>query len=70
MRVVGKRRLQDIGMRGPTQAEIDASVEASRLAPRVIPKGVYRYRNHADANADDDRWAVEAMVAAVKRLKN
>lgn len=68
MRIIGKRRLADFGMRGPTQAEIDASVEASRMAPRVIPKGVYRYRNHAEANADADRWAVDAMVAAGKRM--
>lgn len=68
MRIIGKRRLHDIGMRGPTQAEIDASVDASRRAPRVVPKGVYLYRNHTEANADADRRAVEAMVAAAKRV--
>lgn len=68
MRIIGKRRLVDIGMRGPTQAEIDASVEASRMAPRVVPKGVDRYRSHAEANADADRWVAEAMVAAARRI--
>lgn len=68
MRIIGKRRLADIGMRGPTQAEIDASVEASRCAPRVVPKGVYRFRSQAEANAADEKWAVEAMVAAARRI--
>lgn len=69
MRIIGKRRLADIGMRGPTQAEIDFTVENSRMAPRVVPKGVYRYRSHAEANADADRWAVEAMVITVKQYE-
>ena len=29
MRIIGNRRLADIGMRGPTQAEIDASVDST-----------------------------------------
>ncbi|WP_293801348.1 hypothetical protein [uncultured Bosea sp.] len=62
MRVIGKRRVPEIGMRGPTEAEIEASVDNSRRAPRVIRKGVYRYRSHEEANADMERWTVDGMV--------
>ncbi len=62
MRVVGKRELPPVGLRGPTPAEIEASVENARFAPRVVPKGVYRYRTHAEANADMERWIVDGMV--------
>lgn len=68
MRIVGNRRPPQVGMRMPTQAEIDASVEASQGAPRVIPKGVYRYRSHTEANADTDRWTADGMVARAVEL--
>ena len=63
MRVVGRRCFPPVGLRGPTADEITASIESSARAPRVVPKGVYRYRTHAEANADTDRWAAEALVA-------
>jgi hypothetical protein len=63
MRVAGRRCLPPVGLRGPTEDEVAASVESSARAPRVVPKGVYRYRSHAQANADTDRWAAEALVA-------
>ena len=68
MRLIGKRSVAVVGLRGPTEAEIQASVEHARSAPRVVPKGVYRYRSHAEANADAERWAVEAMVKRAREL--
>lgn len=62
MKVVGRRSVPETGLRRPTQAEVDASEEASARAPRVIPKGVYRYRSHADANDAMERWNVEGLV--------
>jgi hypothetical protein len=29
-----------------------------------VPKGVYIYRTHEEANRDRDRWLVDAMVEA------
>jgi D-serine deaminase-like pyridoxal phosphate-dependent protein len=55
--------LPPLGLRGPTEDEIAASRESSARAPRVVAKGVYRYRSHAQANADTERWAAEALVA-------
>jgi hypothetical protein len=50
MRIFGKRRSRPIGLSGPTDDEIQASVENSKLSPCVVPKGMYRYRTHAEAN--------------------
>lgn len=68
MRVVGRRQLPAVGLRGPTPDEVRASVENALRAPRVIPKGVYRYRTHAEANADMDRWTTDALVARAQEL--
>lgn len=62
MRVVGSRRIVDIRLRGPTDAEVRANREAADGAPRVVPKGVYRYRSHVEANADTERWIVDGVV--------
>jgi hypothetical protein len=68
MRVVGYRKTPGIGLRGPTEAEIQASVDSASLAPRVVPKGVHRYRTHAEANAAMDRWTVDGMVKKAREL--
>ena len=47
---------------GPTAAEIRASVENSERAPKMFPKGVYRYRNHEEANAQMEQWLADGMV--------
>jgi hypothetical protein len=62
MRVVGRRKQEDVRLRMPTQAEVEANREASSLAPRVIPKGVYRYRSHEDANEAMERWNTDGLV--------
>ena len=36
--------------------------------PRIIWMGVYRYRSHAEANADMERWTIDAMVERAKEL--
>jgi hypothetical protein len=56
--------VRPVGLRGPTDDEIRASMENAAIAPRfgVKVKGVYRYRNHAEANAAAERWKIEAMV--------
>jgi hypothetical protein len=68
MRIVGNRTAPRFGLRGPTDDEIRASVESSKRSPRPVPKGVYRYRNHAEANAAMDRWIVDGMVKTARAL--
>ena len=70
MRTIGNGRTRPIGLYGPTDDEIQASVENARLAPRVVPKGAYRYHTHAEANAAADQWALEAMVKRALELRD
>jgi hypothetical protein len=61
VRVVGRRR--------PPPAPAVPSVEVRRAMDAVIvrgapmPKGVFRFRSHEEANADRLRWLLEEMVA-------
>src|ERR1700751_2018092 len=79
MRMIGNGRSHAVGLFGPTDDEIQSSVENSKLAPCVVPKGVYRYRTHAEANvaADqvkralelrDPRWKTSRSRAVVRRI--
>lgn len=68
MRIVGRRTLPEVGLRGPTEDEVRASMENSRLYAFRAPKGVYRYRNHAEADADMDRWVAETMAGRARSL--
>ena len=68
MRIVGSRKAPNVGLRGPTDDEIRASVESAERSPRPVPRGVYRYRNHAEANAAMDRWIVNGMVETARAL--
>jgi hypothetical protein len=43
-------------------------MENARLYSFRGPKGVYRYRNHAEANADMDRWIAETMAERAMAL--
>jgi hypothetical protein len=70
MRIIGNRRSRPIGLFGPTDDEIRASVESSKLAPRVVPKGVYRYRTHAEANAAADQWAADGLVQRALEMRS
>jgi hypothetical protein len=43
--------------------------EIARYRTRV-PKGIFIYRSHDEANADRDRWLVDAMVAKAQARRN
>jgi hypothetical protein len=68
MRIIGRRTLPDIGLRGPTEDEVRASQEIAQRSFIRAPKGVYRYRNHAEANADMDRWIADTMAERAREL--
>lgn len=61
-RVVGRRRAPEIG-EAPSRATREALARMARYRTRA-PKGVFIYRSHDEANADRDRWTVEAIVDA------
>jgi hypothetical protein len=62
LRVVGKRRAAPIGEL-PPRATREALTRMAAYRTRA-PKGVFIYRSHEEANADRERWTVEAIVAA------
>lgn len=68
MRIIGKRRFENLGLRPPTAAEIAWSIDAANHAPRSVPKGVYRYRSHRDADIDMERWRTDGMVERFQKM--
>lgn len=61
---IGRRRERLPGaLRAPTEAERQWFRQMSVVRTRV-PKGVFRYRSMAEANADWERWNAE-LVAAI-----
>ena len=69
-RTIGTRRSPDLadqarGGHGPTSEEIEWIRSMSQYRTRV-PKGVFRYRSHADANVDWERWHAELVAETVR----
>jgi hypothetical protein len=62
IRVVGRRRPAPIGQ--PPPAASRAAMTANAGYRTRMPKGVFIFRSHEEANADRERWLIEAMVAA------
>lgn len=64
-RVVGGRVQRPVGvLRAPTPQEIQWSIRMGQYRTRV-PKGVFRYRSMAEANADWERWHAELVAETV-----
>jgi hypothetical protein len=60
IRVVGKRRNPQAGE--PPSAAARAALQAMAQYRTCAPKGVFIYESHEAANADRERWIVEAIV--------
>ncbi len=61
-RVIGRRTLRPAGvLRAPTGEE-RAWVAAMSQRRTRVPKGLFRYRSHAEANADWTRWQAAAVA--------
>jgi hypothetical protein len=76
-RIIGRRRSPDLATRtgtaaggaaGPTPEEIEWLRAMSNYRTRV-PKGVFRYRSHEEANADWERWHAELVAATARHLE-
>ena len=68
MKIIG-RRLQHVGDGPPSLEAREAMGEMARYRTRV-PKGIFIYRSHDEANADCERWLVDAMVAKAQSRRN
>ncbi len=70
MRVVGNKRPKEMGTLRPPSAEERAWIRSFAKTRTAVPKGIYRYRSHQEANADWDRWNAELVAkTAGKRQK-
>jgi hypothetical protein len=73
-RTVGRRLAPDLALRlrttgdaaGPTLEEIEWIRAMSNYRTRV-PKGVFRYRSHEEANADWERWHAELVAETARQ---
>lgn len=60
LRVVGHRVSPPTGVL-PSAAARAAMTRMAQYTTRV-PKGVFRYKSHEEANRDRERWLAEAMA--------
>ena len=58
-RVVGKRVSPTPGR--PPSAEAREAMTRMANYRTAVPKGVFRYKSHEEANADWERWQIEAI---------
>lgn len=66
-RVIGHRRPRDLGEFGPPTDQEQAWLSSFAHRRTRVPKGVFRYRTHEEANADWDRWNAEVVAKTVVR---
>lgn len=70
MREIGKREQRPTGAaRAPTREEREWTERMARH-PTRIPKGVFRYRSHEEANRDWEEWHAEQVVELVRRRED
>ena len=55
MRILG-RKDRPFGLRPPTKEEMEWVESWAKLYVSRVPKGVFKYKNHEEANADWDKW--------------
>ncbi|NEV64437.1 hypothetical protein [Thiorhodococcus minor] len=66
-RTVGRRTQRPIGKLAPPSTEEVAWRKAMAQTRTRVPKGVFRYRTHEEANADWERWQAELVAATARR---
>jgi hypothetical protein len=62
-RIIGRRRPRDIGEPGPPTDQEQAWLLSFANRRTRVPKGIFRYRTHEEANADWERWNAELVAA-------
>jgi hypothetical protein len=67
-RVVGRRRPQ--WGDGPPTKEARAAMEKMARYRTRVPKGIFIYASHEEANDDRERWLIDAMVATADARRN
>lgn len=68
-KTVGRRTQRPIGeLRAPTLEERDWVEKMAQRRTRV-PKGVFRYKTMAEANADREKWDAELVAATIRETE-
>lgn len=66
-RNVGYRKPRQVGGFGPPTPQEQAWLSSFANRRTRVPKGVFRYRTHEEANADWDRWNAELVAETLVR---
>ena len=62
-RVVGHRKPRDLAEKpGPPTCQEQAWLLSFATRRTRVPKGIFRYRSHEEANAAWDRWNAELVA--------
>jgi len=64
-RVIGRRKVLGVSPGTITKEMMDWMDSMNNYKTR-IPKGIFRYKNHEEANKAMDEWLVQTMVASAK----
>lgn len=65
-RILGKRK--DSSLVSETGIKTISVVEKKFPVETRIPKGIFRYNSHEEANADMDEWIAETLAYNCKHL--
>ncbi len=67
-RTIGKRKscLERVSLkpRAPSEDSIHWIADMAKHSCFRAPKGIFRYRNHEEANRDWEKWELESIKAA------
>ena len=66
-RIIGFRQTPVLGVLRAPSAEERAWVARMAPARTCVPKGIFRYRNAREANADWERWLADAIAVEPHR---
>ena len=66
-RIIGYRKSRGLGEPGPPTHQEQAWLSNFANRRTRVPKGVFRYRTHEEANTDWDRWNAELVAETVAR---
>ena len=64
-RIIGHRKPRGIGQPGPPTSQEQAWLSSFARRRTRVPKGIFRYRSHEEANADWERWNAELVAATL-----
>lgn len=69
-RTIGKRKYPkgSLEPRPPTEEEIRQDRDKNIL-PLRVPKGIFHYRSHEEANKDWEKWMVDTVLHNLRRQK-